>query len=155
MRTSCEALKIWRLAPGTLASFGRRRCDDFIGCQLSLVEGLERKNMRAAVCAAREAQSVAHTGVGFHDVDHAQQSFVDRLEGGVLIGLDGALDAAVVLFGEEAFRDFDEQKYVERNGGEEDGERYRGEVKDCVQRAAVGVDNPLEEPFAGAVEIQP
>ena len=73
-------------------------------------------------------------------------------EGDRLRRLEGALDNAVILDREKAFRDKDPQDNRQRQGAQGDAERQPRMVQHPAQPAAIDGDHPFEETLAGPRE---
>ncbi len=80
------------------------------------------------------------------------RTLVHSLEGGVLVGLDGAHHAAVILLGEEALRDANEEKDIQTDGGEKNDQGQERMAQHDGKRAAVISDHPIEAALGSVVQ---
>ena len=127
--------------------------DDLVGERvLSLTKRLQRNEHSSRIGAAREPQRIRDSGVRFDNRDHALQYSVKSLKGRVLIRLDGAHHAPVILLRKEPFRHAHEQVHIQPYCRQQHQQSNEGMLQHARQRPSVELDNRLEESLAGAIE---
>ena len=115
--------------------------------QLEVLEGDEQ--MGGA--RAGETGDRLHGRIGLHDLDQPLEPVVHRLEGGGLVGLDGAGEPAGILLREEALGDAPEEKDVQPQRDEQDPQGESRMIEHAGERPVVETEHALEDALAGAV----
>ena len=119
---------------------------DVIDRDLALRERLERDEharlvqggcAAAPAAAAREAVDGVHRGIGGHDVHHLQQGLVHGLKRRVLVGVNLAAHAPVVLLRKESLGHANEQVHVQADGGQQDQQGRKRMAEHQRERLAV------------------
>ncbi len=127
----------------------------------AIVTVIERFKVNLQARAVKRRVGAVHAHVGsqafhrriFHDdLRHLLLALRHVGEGDRLWRLKRALNNAVVLNREEAFRNENPQHDAERQRAEGHAERRPGMVQDFRQHAAVGGNNALEHPLGGEGE---
>ncbi len=138
-------------APGTPASFLRSLAINCGRAHLALTERLERDEhapdigRRAAPStAAGEAADELDVGVASDNAEDLGKLSLHRLEGDVLIGLDGAADSPGVLLGKEALGDHQEEVDIRRHRNKDDKDHEPGVAQGPAERDIVVAPHPVE-----------
>ena len=99
--------------------------DDVIGRDPAFRQRLQRHEHAGRVYDASACETVHHVDgrIGGHDIDHPPQDAVHRLEGGVLVGHDGAHQPPVILLREEALGHMNVQIEIQYDGREQNHQR--------------------------------
>ena len=126
---------------------------------LTLVQWLQRDEHARGVCGAAtgspatpgESVDRVDGWIFIHDVDHLAHDPIHGLKRGVLVALNGAHHAPVILLREKALGDSNIEVDVQRNGAHQNRQGDRRVVQHLRKRDAVGIDDPGEEALTGAV----
>ena len=107
---------------------------------------------RVGAVDADEGGQTLHRRILKDNAGHLPLALGHAGEGDRLRRLEGALDNAVILDREKAFRDKDPQDNRQRQGAQGDAERQPRMVQHPAQPAAIDGDHPFEETLAGPRE---